>query len=469
MTQARVKRLVHLARESNTQFLLVSGGGEGFLELEAIEHLAQYSPARYTWLVTSGYWAGSPQRATNVIRRLEKAASKGDANRHVVLRISLDEEHLERLQAPGDRWGFVTNIIAGIRDADASSLALQFHLLEGNEHLLEELASHLEANLCSTHDTVHESSKQTEAAYTLHLPDGLSIEATFAKYLHADLAADLRDHELLEKRIAVFDRDYQTNQHGCPGVQFNGNHDAGLNLLIVYDGRVAPWQSEMPDVPISIDTDDYTTIRNKILSDPAVLATLEAGLSHRFSIVAEVDPKAVLRAKAVNVRDYTSPILMEDNRIKLYYTIRSIQHFMRSGRAEIDAIGTADSKLRSLLEAPTDSLKSLYHSSGNDVWQQLRAIDDRFSEFYSLLKEQASDTVLVGFLSERPPRVVDKWRLLVRRTRHGWYPDSRLPEAISAQLTHLEELAVEVLGTNMGIYEGLSQRRPETVELMDQI
>lgn len=62
----------------------------------------------------------------------------------------------------------------------------------------------------------------------------------------------------------------------------------------------------MPDIPINIDEHDYVQVMQLTLSDPGVLATLEKGQRYRFGIIEEVNSRACTRAKAVNIRDYTS-------------------------------------------------------------------------------------------------------------------------------------------------------------------
>lgn len=56
MTHSRVEALLKLVEQSNTGYLLVSGGGEGFLELPLMYRIIEGSKADITWMVTSGFW-----------------------------------------------------------------------------------------------------------------------------------------------------------------------------------------------------------------------------------------------------------------------------------------------------------------------------------------------------------------------------------------------------------------------------
>ena len=52
MTKERVDRLMDLVTDSNTGYLLISGGGEIFLEPELIYQIVEKTSADITWLAT---------------------------------------------------------------------------------------------------------------------------------------------------------------------------------------------------------------------------------------------------------------------------------------------------------------------------------------------------------------------------------------------------------------------------------
>ncbi len=56
MTERRLTSLMKLIRDSNTGYLLVSGGGEGFLEPDLMYRIVEETNADVTWMVTGYVW-----------------------------------------------------------------------------------------------------------------------------------------------------------------------------------------------------------------------------------------------------------------------------------------------------------------------------------------------------------------------------------------------------------------------------
>ncbi|WP_288391631.1 radical SAM protein, partial [uncultured Acinetobacter sp.] len=56
-TEERIDKLISLVKDSNTNYLLISGGGEPFLYPNLMYRLAEKTSANLTWFVTSGFWA----------------------------------------------------------------------------------------------------------------------------------------------------------------------------------------------------------------------------------------------------------------------------------------------------------------------------------------------------------------------------------------------------------------------------
>ena len=327
MTPKRIDKLMKLVKDSNAGYLLVSGGGEGFLEPSLMYQIIEKSSANLTWMVTSAFWGKDKIKAINILEYMYKAYLKGcseNNKRRICIRVSFDTYHMDKLskhtQKPLD---YIINIIKIFEStyAHQNNFFLQLHSIEGEDKLAGQLQEELSAIKMKNTSSIHKNDKATEYAISLKLPSGYSFEITFAKLLLSDTIADLQNKKLLKKRIELWERDAFINEKNTPAYKINSNGLIGMNMLIIYNGRVAgSWQSEMPDVPINIDKDSYIDIMNKTFSDIGVLATIENGLKYRFNIIDEVCPKASLRAKAVNIRDYTSPILFEEDIIKAYYS-----------------------------------------------------------------------------------------------------------------------------------------------------
>jgi hypothetical protein len=339
MTEENLTHLMELVQDSNAGYLLVSGGGEGFLELDLMYRIVEETKADITWMATCANWAIDKEKAVEVIHNMHDAFLRGkhkNPGRKICLRVSTDSDHTKKIARKSEKpFQYIINLIE-IFEREYSTeenFFLMLHSLQGQEGLIDNLCSEISGKRSTYHDPIHEAIKITESVVTVELNSGYKFEITFAKLLLSDLSADLRDEELLKRRISVFEKDAYQNEHGRPAVKYNStNGKIGPNMLVIYNGRVAGgWQSEMPDVPINLNH-NFESIMEKTLTDPGVLATIEKGLAYRFEIIQEVCPKAVIRAKAVNIRDYTSLVLLEEDKVKLYYSIRVLQDFISQNR-----------------------------------------------------------------------------------------------------------------------------------------
>ncbi|MFH2112031.1 MAG: 4Fe-4S cluster-binding domain-containing protein [Candidatus Bathyarchaeota archaeon] len=469
MTESRLSSLMKLVRDSNTGYFLVSGGGEGFLEPELMYRIIEETNADITWMVTGAHWARDKESAREIVRKMYDAFQRGkhkEYGRKIYVRVSLDTHHVEKIALPNQNpLQYVIDLIRIFETeyANEDGFLLMFHSLEGEEALVDDLCKAISGEKLTRYDPLHDKVKLTEYAFTVKLESGYEFEVTFAKLLLSDLAANLRDKETLKKRIEVFEEDAFRNEQGKPAVKYNADGRIGPNMLVVYNGRVAGgWQSEMPDVPINLDFDDFQSIMQKTLSDPGVLGTIENGLAYRFGIIQEVCPKAVIRSKAVNIRDYSSLVLLEEDKIKLYYSIRVLQDFIAQSRIEENEIESWPSEVRHLVSMTKDELQALYRDAGYDIVQQFVESDHLFDEFIRCVKqyirERDPETIL-NFFESNPvisERTVDKWRLLLERIVNGWYDLYTFSEEEIGAIEEVERILDKWILAGKRVYEGLS-------------
>lgn len=112
MSDSRIDKLMKLVEDSNTGYLLVSGGGEPFNKLNLMNKIAKDSVADLTWLVTSGFWAKSESKANEIIENLYKSYTDGldkKPNKKLCLRISVDTQHVKYIQK--EELNYIINII----------------------------------------------------------------------------------------------------------------------------------------------------------------------------------------------------------------------------------------------------------------------------------------------------------------------------------------------------------------------
>ncbi len=468
MTHSRVEALLKLVEQSNTGYLLVSGGGEGFLELPLMYRIIEGSKADITWMVTSGFWGRNEQGAQRVLARCLEAHRHGiisHPDREIVIRISVDRHHLSRLGSMSDTLDYIRRIIRIFeRDCTGvSGFSLMLHAIEGEESLIEKLAYQLGGSLKDAFERMHSAIKVTQRSMRLQLPSGLVVPVTFAKLLLSDMAADLQDGTSLAQRIKIWETDAYVNEQDQTGLQLHED-GYGNDMLVIYDGRIAGgWQCEMPDISINIDEDDYDEVMRRTLSDPGVLATLEKGHRYRFGIIDEVNPRACVRAKAVNIRDYTSPILLEEDRVKLYYTIRAVQDFRLEGRLSNEN-EISDPAMRRILEATTEQLRIWYEQSEYDVIKQYRDSHSGFKQFEEALlwyaeygdEQQLADSILDA--GHHSLRQIDQWRLLLLRIRRKWYDIITWSEALIRTFDEVIRVIDERLLKGARPFEGLAMQ-----------
>ncbi|MDD2775102.1 MAG: radical SAM protein [Gallionella sp.] len=470
MTPARIDKLMQLVSDSNTGYLLVSGGGEGFIEPSLMYQIIETSTADIAWIVTSGFWAQKKSRAAEILRKSYQAFLRGNKskpNRQVCLRISVDSYHASKLVIdPIYPFKYIINIIQIFESTYSTQTGffLQLHCIEGEEKLIDQLRQQVNAVEVINVSSMHTNEKLTESAITLRMPSGFEFEITFAKLLLSDIAADLRDEKMLDRRIELWEKDAFVNERGMAAYQLNSNGSIGTDMLVVYDGRVAGgWQSEMPDISINIDVDSYETILNKTLSDPGVLATIEHGIAYRFEIINEVCPKASLRAKAVNIRDYTSLVLLEEDAVKLYYTLRAIQDFITEGRIEQQNMNTWPPALKTIINLSKEELRRLYQSSDYDIVKQFEETEPEFTDLIQEIRvytRTGNFESIIQFLSqqaEKNLRRLDKWRLLMERISHDWYDIQSLDAKELLALMQVEQFIDSRLLQGRRVYEGLSR------------
>jgi hypothetical protein len=107
------------------------------------------------------------------------------------------------------------------------------------------------------------------------------------------------------------------------------------------------------------------------LRDPAALAFIEKGADYRDRVVSEANPVAVIRSKAVNIRDYTGALMFDEARTRLYFTIRALQDYMAEGRIPEEKVSALPEELRQILLCDKETLISAHKASNYTIVQQI--------------------------------------------------------------------------------------------------
>jgi len=467
MTSKRIDKLIKLVKDSNTGYLLISGGGEGFLEPSLMYQIVEKTSADLTWMVTSGFWGKDKSKAIKILNNLYKSyldGSRYNEKRRICIRISFDSYHIDKLsKSNSNPLDYIINIIRIFEStySHQNNFFLQLHSIEGEDKLVEQLQQKLLGVKIKTISSIHKNEKSTESAISLRLPSGYIFDITFAKLLLSDTTVDLNNKNLLEKRIKLWERDTFINEKNLPSCKINKNGLIGTNMLVLYNGRVAgAWQSEMPDISINLDTDDYIKIMDKTLFDVGVLATIEKGSLYRFNIINEVSNKASIRAKAVNIRDFTSPILFEEDSIKTYYSIRVIQDFLDTKQVDKKDIENYPIELKKLINMNKEELQYLYHKSNYDIIKQFEETEKGFSVFLEeirifLITKDSKQFVSNLKKLENNLYIFDKWRILLKRISLQWYVVTSLTTKELDILEEVEQLIDSKILKGRRVYDEL--------------
>ena len=116
------------------------------------------------------------------------------------------------------------------------------------------------------------------------------------------------------------------------------------------------------------------------------MSYIEKGTLYRQKIISEVSPKAVTLMKAVSVRDYAGNCLFEDEKVRLYYTIRVVQDYLKEERVNKQELKKLPQELQTLIYESPEKLITLYKKARYSVVDQEIKRNPSFKEFRDFLE-----------------------------------------------------------------------------------
>jgi hypothetical protein len=179
------------------------------------------------------------------------------------------------------------------------------------------------------------------------------------------------------------------SEYGNPSIITNTTGPLGLDFWMDYNGNVTTWGNQQWDQLYNVYVDDYGDLVEGTFNNVVSYSFLEKGYYYRERIIRSVNPKAVLRSKALNLRDYAGAILFEEEKTKLYYAIRVVMDYLEEGilaQSDIDMLSPA---LRSLISGDIEAINTLYHESRHDILSQYLKKDfdqDEWRDLFLLIK-----------------------------------------------------------------------------------
>lgn len=392
LTNTGLDKFIDFANDSNLGYLLVSGGGEPFLEKKHLMKVVEHVKSDKIVLVTSGNWAKSKKGAMNIVDQLYAAFSMRKSPTNLILRLSVDEEH--------SRGGLgidpALNLINIFREKfpNLDRFKLQFHSLI-NDPTVDKVLDIYRDQIDSIKDFTLKSDAETvlkvnPAEKLISFVDGYSLKVNYAKIFHSNLKVDMHDQKIIDENYNIFEWDMQESETGNPSVVTNMDGSIGYDFWVNFNGNVTTWGNQLPDNIYNIYEDSHKQVVKNSIADPISLAYIEKGDVYRSKLVCEVSPKTLLKAKATNIRDYTGAIICEEARMRLYLTIRVLQDYLSEGRISSDDLLLIPKELSQLILAPKDALIEAFKNSSYKILAQYinnkRLKSEDWLEFLELIK-----------------------------------------------------------------------------------
>ncbi len=385
-----VDKFIEFANNANVGYLQISGGGEPFLEREAILKSIEKIKADRIILVTSGIWAYNENKALSYLQDLENALNKRETPTRLSIRLSVSNDHSIKLKHHP-----LINLlnIFETKYKDNKNFTLQLKTFDGDTALEQYLREfkprfsidYVGVNKSDDNNVVKIMPKQ----FKMNFDTGYSVIVGCSRVFDSNLRPNLHDRSSIARTIDVYNKDTIQSQSNFPSIAFNSNGKRGLDWIIEYNGNVCAWQNRVQDNLLNIYEDDYQTVYKKTLADPLTLSFIEKGAAYRENIINEVAPHSVTLMKSVSVRDYAGTLLFEEEKTRLYYTIRVLQDYMKENRVNKSALSRLPLELQKALNLSVNELKRNYKKSGYSILhQELKKDHDAttFRDFLELVK-----------------------------------------------------------------------------------
>ncbi len=365
------EKFISFINSSNNGYLAILGGGEPFKKFNYIVDTITRAKTDRIVLVTSGVWASDYDTCKDMIFQMYDALINRDVSCKVVLRVSLDKWHLLKIGTT-----CVFNIIDVFKNffKDSDNFELQLHTLT-NDDSIEKVIEHYSGcfkseckKYVSDNDDVF---KIGLYRYYLNFNDGYSIRVGIAQMFNSNLKVNLKNPTSnLGKLIDIFDSDMKNNSYSNPSLVLNKDNVWGLDFLISYNGNVSTWGNEQLYNLNNLYTDSYEDIISNTYNNIVSYSLLDKGYFYRTKIVGEVNPLAVLRSKAINIRDYAGASLLEENHTILYYAIRVIQDYLCDKVISFEDLNFLPNELLDVIKLKKKNLIKLYKESSYSIINQ---------------------------------------------------------------------------------------------------
>lgn len=365
--QIGMNNLVTFINKADLAYLLVSGGGDPFTEFDNILRLIKETNVDKIVLVTSGFWATNKQKTFTYLNRIYENIK----NKEVVLRLSYDEYHTKKLSSKT-----IYNILEIFENYFCNNPNFKFrvHTMIDDpaiNNFLNQFSEKIKLTELVNFNTDSKIVlKINPYDYKITLKNGFSFEIGFANKFYPDEKIDMGNPDIVSRNLEVFEQDLKNSQNYNSSVALNNDGSKGLDFWINYNGNICTWGNQVPDNIQNIYFDSYEEVIHRNFSDPITASYLRNGSLYRYNILNEVSPSTVLKSKLINIRDYVGAILFEEDKIRLYYTIRTLQDFYKDKILEDKDLHSLPKNLQDAIKQDKEYLKNLYKNSDYTIIDQ---------------------------------------------------------------------------------------------------
>ena len=374
LSEEGVNNLIKFINDSNNSYLMLSGGGEPMIKLDHVNKIIRETKTDRIVIVTSGIWAKNKEKAEKIIDELYESVKSRNDDTKVVLRLSIDEFHAS---SPSIDFDLYKNVFDIFHDKykDDDKFILRVHTMQ-NDNTLNEFLNYygnvnIEYDNKSGRTDNNNVIKIVPKIAHIKFDDGYDVFVGISKLFLSNIKADLRyNNEDLKTALDVFEKDMKVSEYSNPSVITNCDGLQGFDFWSDYNGNITIWGAQSLDNLFSIYTSTYDEIIEKTLDDMSSYSFLDKGYYYRRNIIKEINPRAVLRSEAINLRDYAGAFLMEENDTKLYYLIKVIKDYIEDGILSKDCLSSLPNELVNIILSSTDMINAEYKNSSYDILKQ---------------------------------------------------------------------------------------------------
>lgn len=385
-TEEGLEKVIEFINKSNNGYLSVLGGGEPFNRFDYVLELIKRVKTDRMILVTSANWAVDAENARNTIHQIKEALNSREDKLNLVLRVSIDKWHALKIGSKS-----ILNCIEVMRTESTENFTLEAHTLVGDNTLDEALKSgrikYKKETYAKYVSDNNDIMKLGYARYIIRFEDGYKINVGIARKFNSNLKVDLNHIHNLDKILAFFDNDIKINCFGNPSIVHDSFENEGLDFLISYNGNVTTWGNDQPYDLNNLYIHDYDTVISKTMDNIISYSFIEKGFKYRENIFNEVNEKAVIKSKAINIRDYSGNLLFEEASSVLYYGIRVVKDYIKENILDKKILDNLSSELKEAILLETGNLRNLYKLSEYSIIDQYKKDETKTLEEWQDLME----------------------------------------------------------------------------------